>query len=166
MSVKVNQAAILNKCLRFLNSNTGKTIVNRTQSDIERVTSLLIDCIKDNLPHSLMASSINVLSNIHIDYSYNDITQNTIVDISFDESAVYRPSLQPSIYGGVDNIIALFNNGYNAYKSIGGYWHGDYITSLQRREALHFIQNAINDFNTRYGKQYKCNATFNKLLYK
>lgn len=77
-----------------------------------------------------------------------------------------RPSLEPYKYGGVDNIVAIFNNGYpadkgkqEAIKNVWGYWHGAYIHALGYRQGLHFMQAAVNDFNANYGAKFNMFAT-------
>jgi hypothetical protein len=64
---------------------------------------------------------------------------------------------------GIDNIVALFNNGYHASAHVYGWWesHADgaftksrWIRSRKDREALHFIQQAADDFNANYGSKY------------
>lgn len=65
-----------------------------------------------------------------------------------------RESLVPSKYGGIDNIIALFNNGYTASNRVYGTWHGQQIASLQHRDALGFISSAVNNFMGNYGNEY------------
>ena len=63
----------------------------------------------------------------------------------------YRPSLDPARYGGIDNIIALFNNGYKASDYVYGNWHGNRIKSTISRPGLQFMQAAVSDFNSGYG---------------
>lgn len=73
-----------------------------------------------------------------------------------------RPSLCPERYGGVHNIVALFNNGYEASASVYGKWegHGDveggsaFIKSRPQRGGLGFMQSAVADFNGKYGSKY------------
>lgn len=57
---------------------------------------------------------------------------------------------------GIENIVALFNNGYEAHGDVYGYWrsHDTETYNLQARVGLHFIQQAIQDFNAQYGAKY------------
>lgn len=82
-----------------------------------------------------------------------------VMEISFTDD-LSRPSLQPEKYEGVRNIVAIFNNGYpaNASRSeaishVAGYWHGKETVALPQRVGLHFMQDAVNDFNLNYGMQ-------------
>ena len=78
-------------------------------------------------------------------------------------------------YEGVDNIVALFNNGYHAKNFVYGWWDGHkatgdgvlrsgvdtdfaYVRSKKEREALRFIQQAVMDFNASYGAEYGVTA--------
>ena len=83
-----------------------------------------------------------------------------IIDINF-EGNLYRSSLAPDKYGGVDNIVALLNNGYDAGKYVYGIWKGheglyteETIRSLPHRAGAHFIQEAVEEFNSTYGAEY------------
>lgn len=92
-----------------------------------------------------------------------------------DRDALYRPSLLDT-YGGIDNIIALFNSGYNASDYVYGYWDNHqytgewnilrqnpfsdfaYIRSRKERDGLYFMQSGVDDFNGNYGSYYGANA--------
>ena len=80
-----------------------------------------------------------------------------VMEISFTDD-LSRESLQPEDYGGVRNIVAIFNNGYPADRSraeaishITGWWHGKNTVALEFRPGLYFMQDAVNDFNLNYG---------------
>ena len=88
-----------------------------------------------------------------------------VMEISFTDDLT-RPSLQPADYGGVHNIIAIFNNGYpedssrsEAIASVSGWWHGRYTHALGSRQGLHFMQTAVDDFNQTYGSKFGIHAT-------
>ena len=88
----------------------------------------------------------------------NSITQYFDIPISFGDGDVHRNSLQPWRYGGVDNIISLFERGYHAHASIKGIWegHGDTpIWSLTDREPAMFGINSRIAFVGKYGDKYK-----------
>ena len=63
---------------------------------------------------------------------------------------------------GVDDIVSLFNEGYDARKTVYGIWEGhnddNPIPSLSHRDPLHFIEQAVSDFNGNYGAKYGCEA--------
>ncbi len=75
--------------------------------------------------------------------------------ISFRDADMSRPSEIPQIYGGVDNIVAMFEFGWNAKAPLYGYWSivHDYVHTRQFQPGLHFIQNAVSEFNAKYASQ-------------
>lgn len=73
--------------------------------------------------------------------------------------------------GGIDNIVALFNNGHQApSKSVFGFWkHSSgesngpwddwvWVRSKNDREPLRFMNEAVAAFNSQYGSQYGVTA--------
>lgn len=80
---------------------------------------------------------------------------STIITIPFNfEGNLHRDSLYSSQYSGVDNIVALLNNGYSAKSTVYGIWHGNRIRSLQDRSGAGFIQTAVRQFWDRYASEY------------
>lgn len=92
---------------------------------------------------------------------------------------MHRESLEDGDGGhtgeGVNNIVALFNNGAHASDYVYGWWnnhsptgealtrssHVDgfaWVRSKKDREALHFIQQAVGDFNGNYGSDFNVTA--------
>lgn len=88
---------------------------------------------------------------------------------------LHRDSLYSDGYDGVHNIIAVLNNGYHASNYVYGDWDNHaptgesrfdgrsidssaYIRSRKDREGLHFIQQAIIDFNGNYGSDFNATA--------
>lgn len=88
------------------------------------------------------------------------------VAINFSNSGMSRPSLVPEKYGGIDNIVALFEIGDSAphprvhVRIIDGSgnktekWSTDYI------EGRGFIKSAVSEFNSKYGR-FGVEATVN-----
>ena len=66
----------------------------------------------------------------------------------------HRDSLMPQKYGGVENIVAIFNSGYSADGRVYGVWHGEKIVSLEQRQGSFFMQKAVNAFEAKYGSKY------------
>lgn len=99
-----------------------------------------------------------------------------MVSVYFSDD-LHRDSLENDLgYEGIDNIIALFNNGAHAENFVYGWWNnhspsgeaisrltpGDdfaWVRSKKDREGLHFIQQAVSDFNGNYGSIYNVTAT-------
>lgn len=88
---------------------------------------------------------------------------------------LHRDSLYSDGYDGVRNIVAVLNNGYHARDYVYGDWESHspigesvfdgrsidssaFIRSRKDREGLHFIQQAIADFNESYGADYNVTA--------
>lgn len=84
------------------------------------------------------------------------------IELSF-ETDLYRPSLEPSRWDGVDNIIKLFDDGYSTgtfmakdggirHKQVQGYWPkaDKVVWSVPYRKHLGFMQEAIDAFNKKY----------------
>lgn len=124
----------------------------------------LIDVIKDSLP-------LSIQDNVEIGYTKPIQTnEGWRVEINFDTESIFRKSLLndgDSGYG-ITNIVALLNNGYHARKQVYGYWDtaGRKIWSRQDREALGFMQEAINTFNNNIGSHYNCTAELSNVYKK
>ena len=60
---------------------------------------------------------------------------------------------------GIDNIIALFNNGYDAGGAVYGFWEnaGVFTWSLRNRPHLGFMEGEIDRFNAQYSRSV-CHA--------
>nr|DAI72209.1 MAG TPA: hypothetical protein [Bacteriophage sp.] len=92
-----------------------------------------------------------------------------IVEISFADD-LSRASLQPYDYSGAHNIVAIFNNGYpqssgraEAISHVSGFWHGEYVHARGSREGLHFMQDAVDEFNGIYGSVYNIYITLSSI---
>ena len=73
------------------------------------------------------------------------------VHINFDPEDIRRPSMYEAGYPeGVYDIVALMNRGYRADDHVYGQWRGASVKSVQARDGLHFLEAAIEEFNTRY----------------
>lgn len=81
------------------------------------------------------------------------------IDIYF-EGDLSRPSLAPSYYDGINNIIALLNSGYEAGHRVYGTWESrawtddERIASLVSRGGAHFIESAVDNFMGNYSTEY------------
>ncbi len=82
------------------------------------------------------------------------------VEIYFSDD-LHRDSLEPQNYDGVNNVVALLNNGYDEHPAMAhvwGYWHGAHIHGLTERTGLQFMQQAVHEFNSLYGAKYGVTA--------
>jgi hypothetical protein len=153
---------------------SGQKIVGT--KEMNEAAMLLINIIRRYLPDSIKDLGSTLTNNQPVKLNNNDYE----VTVGFNKTALRRKSLYEDGYpDGVENIVALLNNGYNASKHVYGIWDnhsptggalfdtrntmfGDtsaYIKSLKDREALKFMQVAITEFNDTYGQQYNVTAT-------
>lgn len=149
-----------------------------TIRDMQSVTRLM----KEEVIHSAQAASLPDSVMDHIDVDPMGMSDPVKVhgnryytSLTFADGARYklfRPSLEIVRGGdpmgrrtgdGIDNIVALFNNGYDAGKRVFGLWAGHedlgVIGSRVSRKGLQFMQEAVRNFNRKYGAAYNVTAT-------
>lgn len=149
---------------KYIRNNVDKTQAGSkvlTQKRMKEAGRKLVEMLKQSanscgLPDSVAAhfGSLKCGNPImQADGSY-------LMEIHFTDDLT-RASLQPEDYGGVRNIVAIFNNGYprdrgrsEAISHIAGWWHGKNTTALEYRPGLFFMQSAVNDFNMNYGRDF------------
>ena len=89
------------------------------------------------------------------DFIFNEEGKLTI-KISFKEGSLQRESLRPDLYpDGLENIVLLFAHGYDA-NGIRGQWKNSksypaHINSLRHRDPNGFLQDAVDEFNSKGG---------------
>ena len=194
--LNLNEAAILAKLEAINNTDKIKRkkekVLKQHQRDDEpfangeyvigpkaaaRLADALVQLIKMRLPESIreVGNSITCGKPYKSGDGYH-------VAIHFDKNAIYRDSLENddpyfSEYNGftgegIENIVALFNNGYNAGGNVYGWWQGhrptgeafarsthgseDYswVKSVKSRDPMHFMQDAVEEFNTMFKDKY------------
>lgn len=146
---------------KYVRNNVSRTKAGSrvvTQRDMLDAARKLVQTIKDtahgcDLPTSVLAH----FDSLSIGKLQSQADDSYTIEINFTDDLT-RESLQPEKYGGVRNIIAIFNNGYPADRSrseaishVAGYWHGKETVALEFRPGLYFLQDAVNDFNMNYG---------------
>ena len=146
---------------KYVRNNVSRTKAGSrvvTQRDMLDAARKLVQTIKDtahgcDLPTSVLAH----FDSLSIGKLQRQADDSYTIEINFADDLT-RESLQPEKYGGVRNIIAIFNNGYPADRSrseaishVAGYWHGKETVALEFRPGLYFLQDAVNDFNMNYG---------------
>lgn len=107
------------------------------------------------LQNEINGSNIGISGAISLEHSspYKVGKNKYQVEIWFSNN-LHRDSLLPSKYSGVDNIVALFNNGYSAGNTVYGIWHGKEIASLKERTGIHFIDSAVRNYMGNYASEY------------
>lgn len=146
---------------KYVRNNVSRTKAGSrvvTHRDMLDAARKLVQTIKDtahgcDLPTSVLAH----FDSLSIGKLQRQADDSYTIEINFTDDLT-RESLQPEKYGGVRNIIAIFNNGYPADRSrseaishVAGYWHGKETVALEFRPGLYFLQDAVNDFNMNYG---------------
>lgn len=139
----------------------------------------MIDVLKQTARESNLPSSVmqHILT---MDYSKLHKMSDGHMEIwLYFGGDMHRESLEDGEGGhtgeGINNIVALFNNGAHASDYVYGWWNkhspkgealtrsapGDsyaWVRSKKDREALRFIQQAVSDFNGNYGSDYNVTA--------
>lgn len=107
------------------------------------------------LQNEITSSGIAIADVISLEHStpYKVGTNKYQIAVWFSND-LHRNSLVPDKYDGVDNIVALFNNGYSAGNTVYGIWHGEKIASLNERVGIHFIDSAVRNYMGNYASEY------------
>jgi len=153
-----------------------------TESDMWEAGAKLIRILQEtargcDLPQSVMKHFLS----LECSKPHRMPDGSTVMYVYFEDD-LSRDSLEGGANGytgeGINNIVALLNNGAHASDYVYGWWNGhkptgeavfrsgihlneDYawIRSQKDREGLHFIQQAVEDFNGNYGADYNVTAT-------
>lgn len=146
-----------------------------TEANMYTAASKMVRVLQDTArSYALPASIIKHFDDLECSEIYKMPDGSSTIYIYFGGD-LHRNSLYPDGYDGVSNIVALLNNGYRAKNYVYGDWDGHsptgesrfdgrsidtsaYIRSRKDREGLHFIQQAVNDFNGNYGSDYDVTA--------
>lgn len=183
--MNINMGAIMRKTVTFSDSPEGKRRMKACLEKYEkegRTTTAAGDkLISEDMMWEAAAKMIQVLRDVARDFDLPESVMKHFgsldcsspmrmpdgsmrVYIYFDDgfdNSLHRDSLQPDKYGGVDNIIAVLNNGYSKHENMAkvwGVWHDIRVHALTERTGLHFIQQAVDDFNGNYGYEYGVTA--------
>ena len=153
------------KIRAWANSSAGQAKIKSAMSDAfshgesfggfspakaEALAQSLSDAIRDAVPPALSGSYAADVS-----AEWNGKAFELNVDIA--DKSLYRPSLMPSIYDGIDNIYALFSKGYvlstNAIQPYG-MWHGSMTFALRQRDPNPFISEAVDKWVSAHQKEF------------
>ena len=158
----------------------GSDVVPETR--IYRAAAKFIQVLRDtaqtyDLPESVMKHISEMESGNII------VTSDGFEIPLYFDGDLHRDSLENDAgYDGIDNIVALFNNGYHASNYVYGWWNGHspttgdvsmrsgtdndaWVRSKKDREPLKFIQQAIRDFNGNYGSEFDVTAVIAADIY-
>lgn len=131
----------------------GQVAIGKKQ--MTEMANALADMIRAKLPPSISSVGDTLSATPPIKLTNGDYK----IVLSFDKAALPRDSLAKGRgFDGIDNIVALFNNGYSKDK-IGRVWgkwvsHDIYIHNKESWEGQHFMQAAVDQFNSTYGTKY------------
>lgn len=146
-----------------------------TESEMWQAAEKLISVLRSTAQsYALPASVMRHFDNLKCSEIHTMPDGSSIIYVYFGDD-LHRDSLYSDGYDGIDNIVALLNNGYHAKNYVYGDWEGHaptgesvldgrsidtsaYIRSRKDREGLHFIRQAIQDFNGNYGADYNVTA--------
>lgn len=159
--------------------NSGKKIDGiATKKEMIKSAQEMIRLLKEaaaamNLPRSVM----DHFSSLGYTQPYYVKGQGYCIDIYFGDDLGRRSLYESKYPEGVDNIIALYNNGYDASAHVYGWWDGHDVSPtagpdvtyrsagvdgsvwVPSRKSLvggKFIQDAVMQFMAKYGAQYGC----------
>lgn len=188
----INMSSIMKKVRRYATSKDGKKRMSdvlekyrkegrdRTEGGSEVLTKTrmaelateLISILKTTAASYDLAASVMRHFDT-LDYIFQDLGDGKFECFIYFNDDLSRDSLETDYNQGegINNIIALFNNGYVASAPKYGWWNGHtptgesgyrsglnstsaYVKGTQARPSLRFMQTAIEDFYSKYAKQY------------
>lgn len=191
----INLASISQKCKEWSETPEGKrrmkAVVDRLVADGATTTAAGGRILSETDMYTAAAKLIGVLQSTAQSYGlpasimrhFDSISCSEVKKMPDGSSCIFvyfgedlhRDSLYSDGYDGVDNIIAVLNNGYHASNYVYGDWDGHaptgesvldgrsidtsaFIRSRKDREGLGFIQQAVQDFNNNYGSDFDVTA--------
>lgn len=183
--MKINTGAIMGKVGNYVSSSAGRKKISNSLNGTgsgnscgdlelrrlemimagrEMVALLRQHAASAGLPASVMSHMESFIAGAPM--IKDDGSGSVAISMSSDPS---RPSMYPEKYSGINNIVAIFNNGYDAGNvvygkpeveiegqlSIDGFF---YTKSKQHRDGLGFMQSAVAEFNAKCGGKYNVTA--------
>lgn len=146
---------------------SGKAVMGPEQ--MEEAARLFIEVLREELPDPIKSLG----SSLYYTKPYKAHDGTYEVAICFLEKELHRESLYDEEYpDGIENIVALLNNGMHAKDYVYGSWdnrkptggldlRGDilsgqfaYVRSKKDRDPLFFMQYAVQKFEAKYGEKY------------
>lgn len=167
----INMDSILAKAKAHMGGSDGQNKVNNVVSKVmlgnillqsgrtahtpEEAASKFIEVLRSSINSAgLSEGAIGAVSNIEHG-SAHSIGHNTYIISVYFVGDMTRPSLDEATYGGINDIVALFNNGVShKMRPIQGLWHGEEIWSRTVIPGTHFIEQAVTDFMSNYASEY------------
>lgn len=168
----INMTSILSKAGGYMNSTKGKnktdTIISKAMLGSVKLTSSgsvhtpeeaaskFIEVLRRTIEScGLSANAIEAISQIEATAPTQIGDTNTFLIRVYFAGDLSRPSLDEATYGGISDIVALFNNGIDhTMRPVHGVWHGQDYWSRTTIPGTHFIEQAISDFQGNYAHEY------------
>ena len=187
----INNSSIMKKVEQYAKSKAGKAKMEEviqdhrksgkklasgekltSEQDMLHLADVMIEIVKKHLPESIEAVGDGMFHSGIFLHATGDAPK---IGIFFNKADLSRPSVDPQDgvhhWDGVDNIVAVLNNGVHAKDYAYGWWEGHastgsvamrsfnsdhdaFIRTTKDRPALLFMQDAIREFNTKYRKKY------------
>lgn len=167
----INMDSILAKAKAHMGSSAGQSKVNTVVNKVmlgnirlqsggtahtpEEAASKFIEVLRNSINSAgLSEGAIGAVSNIEHG-SAHSIGNNTYIIGVYFVGDMTRPSLDEAKYGGINDIVALFNNGVDhTMRPVHGLWHGRETWSRTVIPGTHFIEQAVADFMGNYASEY------------
>lgn len=121
----------------------------------EEAAGKFIEVLHNSIDSSgLSSGAISAVSDIEHGAAQSIGENKWVIDVYF-KGDLSRPSLDDERYDGIDDIVALFNNGVDhRMHPVHGDWHGKETWSKTVIPGSHFIEQAIRDFMGNYATEY------------
>lgn len=122
----------------------------------EEAASKFIEVLRHSIESSgLSEGAISAVSDIEHGSAHRIGDGNTYIIGVYFVGDLSRPSLDEAKYGGINDIVDLFNYGVDhKMRPVQGLWHGEEIWSRTVIPGTHFIEQAITDFMGNYASEY------------
>lgn len=167
----INMESILAKAKAHMGSNVGQSKVDNVVNKVmlgnirlqsggtthtpEEAAAKFIEVLQSSIGSAgLSEGAIDAVSNIEHG-SAHSVGHNTYIIGVYFVGDMTRPSLDEAKYGGINDIVALFNNGVDhTMRPVHGLWHGKETWSRTVIPGTHFIEQAVTDFMGNYASEY------------
>ncbi len=163
---EINMAEVMRQVNAYFQTEEGKKLLREhmkgaAAANLQEAAEKMISILRATAASfDLPASVQQHFESLHVSAPRDGPDGTYSVEIYF-TGDLHRDSLEPQNYGGVNNVVALLNNGYDehpAMEHVWGYWHGVHIHGLTQRTGLRFMQEAVHEFNSLYGAKYGVTA--------